>query len=94
MKTLVIYDISDDRMREGLREHIRDYGLRRIQYSGFLGELNPHDRFVLSREVGRYLSSEQDSIYIIPLCSRCVKLCQIISKGKRDMEEENVEIMS
>ena len=93
LKTFVIYDISDDRMREGLREHIRNYGLRRVQYSGFLGEMSPHDRFVLSREVGRYLSSERDSIYIIPLCSRCVRLCRIISKRERGMEPEIVEIV-
>ncbi len=59
LRTLVIYDISDDNKRSKLREHLRDYGLRGVQYSGFLGELNPHDRFVLSKEVGKYLSSER-----------------------------------
>lgn len=90
----MIYDISDDGKRGDLREHIRNYGLRRVQYSGYLGEVNPHDRFVLSREVGKYLSSERDSIYIIPLCGRCVRLCKIVSKNRRDMEDETIEIVS
>lgn len=93
VRTLVIYDISEDEKRTRLREHLRDYGLRRIQYSGFMGEINPHDRFVLSREVGKYLSCERDSIYIVPLCGRCLRLCKIISEGKRAMEEEDVEIV-
>jgi len=94
MRTLVIYDISDDRNRSKLREHLRDCGLRGIQYSGFLGEVNTHDRFVLSKEVGKFLSSERDSIYIVPLCERCLRLCKIISENKRDMEDFDVEIVS
>lgn len=94
MRTLVIYDISDDGKRSKLREHLRNCGLRGIQYSGFLGEVNPHDRFVLSKEVGKYLSGERDSIYIIPLCDRCLRLCRIISKYKVDMDDVEVEIVS
>lgn len=93
VRTLVIYDISDDDKRSKLREHLRDCGLRGIQYSGFLGEVNTHDRFVLSKEVGRYLSSERDSIYIVPLCDRCLRLCRIISESKRDMEDVDIEIV-
>lgn len=93
LKTLVIYDISDDDKRTGLREHLRDYGLNHIQYSGFLGEVNPHDRFVLSKEVDKFLSGERDSIYIVPLCSKCLRLCKIISEGGGDLEDEEVEIV-
>lgn len=90
MLTLVIYDISDDRQRTKLAKHLKDYGLRRVQKSGFLGDLNPNDRMVLSRELKRFLSSAvkrdgeegeefHDSIYVIPLCSRCISTCRIIS---------------
>ncbi|MGQ9680607.1 MAG: CRISPR-associated endonuclease Cas2 [Candidatus Bathyarchaeia archaeon] len=93
MKTLVIYDISEDKKRTSLMEYLLDYGLNHIQYSGFLGEINPHDRFVLSKEVEKYLSSSRDSIYIIPVCDKCVRLCKIISENKREIEEEEVEIV-
>ncbi len=94
MRTLVIYDISDDGKRSKLREYLRDCGLHSIQYSGFLGEVNTHDRFVLSKEVGKYLSSERDSIYIVPLCDRCLRLCKIISENQRNIENVDVEIVS
>lgn len=93
MKTLVIYDISDDDKRSDLRDHLRDYGLEHIQYSGFLGEVNPHDRFVLSKEVEKFLSCERDSIYIVPLCEKCVRLCHIISENKREMDKGEVDIV-
>jgi CRISPR-associated protein Cas2 len=88
VRTLVIYDISDDRRRGRLREHLREYGLRRIQYSGFMGELNPHDREVLSLEVSRYVEDVGDSIYILPLCSRCLRVCRVISRERISLIEE------
>jgi len=67
LKTIVIYDISDDASRGRLRDHLRSYGLRRIQYSGFVGDINPHDRQILVMEAKRFIGCERDSIYIIPL---------------------------
>ncbi len=64
-----------------------------IQYSGFLGEVNPHDRFVMSKEVEKFLSCERDSVYIVPMCDKCVRLCRIISENSRSMDEEEVEIV-
>lgn len=93
MKTLVIYDITEDDKRTKLLNRLRDYGLSHIQYSGFLGEVNPHDRHVLTREVEKYLSTENDSVYIIPLCDKCVKICQIVSKTPRDLREDTVKIV-
>jgi CRISPR-associated protein Cas2 len=82
MLTLTIYDISDDKRRSALSKMLQDYGLRRIQYSGFLGDLNPNDREILSKEVGRFVEAETDSVYIIPLCDRDAKTCRVVSKNK------------
>ena len=94
MQTLVIYDVHDDAQREGLREHLREYGLRRIQYSGFLGELNTHDRLILVKEVGRFLEAKNDSVYVVPLCDRCMKTVKVIaSSGEVKMEKSEVDIV-
>jgi len=94
MLTLVIYDISEDRYRNRLVKFLQEYGLKRVQYSGFLGNINPHDRIVLTREIGKFISGDRDSIYVIPMCSRCKKLSKIISKEKRELEDlEKVKIL-
>ena len=80
MFTLVIYDISKDKDRTRLSKQLENVGLRRIQFSAFSGELNPHDRHVLSRQIKQYITQENDSIYVIPLCERCKHVCEIISK--------------
>lgn len=97
IQTLVIYDISDDKKRTALAKHLMEYGLKRIQYSGFYGQLNPNDRVILAKEVGRYLTEEQDgtetegrrrdSIYILPLCDHCIKTAKIISEAELSLEE-------
>jgi len=90
---LVIYDISEDRKRTMLRELLRDYSLKRIQYSGFIGDIDSHDRLVLSREVERFLSGENDSIYIMPMCDRCWRLCRIVSQRGEIILDDEVTIV-
>ncbi|MFZ5591101.1 MAG: CRISPR-associated endonuclease Cas2 [Bacillota bacterium] len=43
MKTFVIYDIEEDRVRNKILEACKDYGLEHVQYSAFFGELG-HNR--------------------------------------------------
>lgn len=94
MITLVIYDISDDATRMKFSSYLKQYGLKRIQYSGFKGEIDTNDKHVLIREAPKFLSDHDDSIYIIPLCSSCVRTISIVSKSKRDFDEdERVKII-
>jgi len=79
MFTLVVYDISDDKNRTHLSKALENFGLNRIQYSAFTGELNPHDRHVLLQDIRKYATGEKDSIYVIPLCERCMRVCAIIA---------------
>jgi CRISPR-associated protein Cas2 len=39
MRYVVIYDITDDNLRALVAETLKDYGLQRIQYSAFIGDL-------------------------------------------------------
>lgn len=93
MLTLVIYDISDDKKRTRLSRKLLSYSLSRIQYSAFKGELNSHDRFVLQKELGRFLSSEKDSIYIIPLCEKCFSLVEILSQTRVSLRDEKIKVI-
>lgn len=44
MRYIVIYDITDDDLRDAVAKKLLDYGLKRIQYSSFIGDL---PRFML-----------------------------------------------
>jgi CRISPR-associated protein Cas2 len=93
MMTLVIYDISDDDDRGKLSNMLFDFGLQRIQYSGFKGDLNAHNRHILAKGITQYVTGEHDSIYVLPLCNNCVAICQIVSaKGAVFVDKSHVRI--
>ncbi|MDR0912814.1 MAG: CRISPR-associated endonuclease Cas2 [Methanobrevibacter sp.] len=71
MLTLVTYDISENKNRTNLIKYLRHFGLYRLQKSVFAGDLNSNDRDELSQEIEYYLSGENDSILIFPLCDNC-----------------------
>lgn len=94
MNCLVVYDITDDGQRKRLATMLQTYGLARIQYSAFRGELNTNDRAVLAKRVSQFVNEEHDSIFIIPLCDRCTGTAEIISNsGACLVKDSSVQIV-
>ena len=71
MLTIVTYDISDNTTRSYYIKKLQSYGLYRIQKSVFAGHLTIDERFDLKEESESFLSSDNDSIIIFPLCKNC-----------------------
>lgn len=74
MVTLVIYDIPDDNTRNKLAEVCKDYGLRRVQFSAFLGNLNHNRRQELVQRLRRTLGRKEGNIQVWPVCDKDVAL--------------------
>ncbi len=74
MVTLVIYDIPDDNVRNKLAEVCKDYGLRRVQFSAFLGNLNHNRRQELIQRLRRTLGRKEGNIQVWPVCDKDVAL--------------------
>ncbi len=55
MQTLVVYDIPNDRARGKIATVCQDYGLDRIQYSAFLGNLQRTHQEELLKKIGSKL---------------------------------------
>lgn len=72
--TLIVYDIEDDNVRTRVSEACLDYGLRRIQYSAFLGNLNHNLRQELFLRLRRVLGKNRGNIRFFPICDRDVAL--------------------
>jgi CRISPR-associated protein Cas2 len=88
MQTLVIYDISSNRLRDRLAKRLFDYGLQRVQLSAFCGELNSHDREVLLKELPNFIGCERDRVYVVPLCDRCVRLWRAVAERPVEVARE------
>ncbi len=74
MQTLVIFDIPSDKIRNKIGEACKDYGLERIQYSAFLGDINHNRRQELILRLKRTLAREEGNIQVYPFCDKDVKL--------------------
>ena len=73
LQTLVIYDIPDDRIRNRLGEICKDYGLKRIQYSGFVGPLSRNKREELCLKLKGALGDERGKLLVQPICEKDMK---------------------
>lgn len=81
MKTLVIYDIVDDKLRTKVANKCKDYGLTRIQYSAFFGEMTTNRREELALIIRKVLGKHWGRIHFFPMCDRDLRLMKTIDVG-------------
>jgi len=72
LRTLVIYDIVEDRTRTKIADACLDFGLVRVQYSAFAGALNRNRREELFLRLRQTLGDEVGKILIQPVCDKDV----------------------
>jgi CRISPR-associated protein Cas2 len=77
----VFYDIEDDGIRNKVAETCKDYGLERIQFSGFSGFLNRNKREELFLKLSVVIEGKSAKILILPICDRDIK-------AKRELIQE------
>ncbi len=64
----VVYDISDDKIRNKVVRICKDKGLYRVQKSAFLGTINRNQLDELSIFCEDVIDKDSDSVYIFPMC--------------------------
>lgn len=67
MHLLVMYDIENDRIRTKIAAACEDFGLDRIQFSAFYGQLNRAYQEELMVRIGRLLGQEMGRVQLIPI---------------------------
>lgn len=64
MNCLLIYDITDNRIRTKVADVCMDYGMNRIQYSAFLGDLQRTYQKELMKRAVAQLGKRPGRIYL------------------------------
>lgn len=67
MHLLLIYDITNDRIRTKVATACEDYGLDRIQFSAFSGRLSRTHQEELMLRIGSLLGDEAGRVQLIPV---------------------------
>ena len=79
----VFYDIEIDRIRNRVSEICKDYGLERIQFSGFAGRLNRNKREELFLKMTNVIKEGSGKILVLPVCEKDFKnILEYIKEGE------------
>ncbi|HRQ42250.1 MAG TPA: CRISPR-associated endonuclease Cas2 [Chloroflexota bacterium] len=70
MHCLLIYDIPDDRIRTKIADVCLDYGLDRIQFSAFSGDISRNHQEELFLKVTNLLEKKAGKLQIVPICGK------------------------
>ena len=93
MLVWVLYDISEDKIRNKVAKKCKSYGLYRVQMSAFLGTLNRNQWDSLALEC-EDLIEETDSLYVFPMCDDCFKKIRLVGEGfDKDLVRDKIDVM-
>jgi CRISPR-associated protein Cas2 len=67
MQCLLIYDIPNDRARQKVADACLDYGLQRVQYSAFVGDLSRSHQRALFGEIKKRVRGKAANVQLFPL---------------------------
>jgi CRISPR-associated protein Cas2 len=82
MMCLLVYDIVHDGTRTKISEACLDYGLERIQFSAFLGDLSRNHQVELFRKMRKHLGKRAGKVQLFPLCERDLQQrLEVIQRG-------------
>jgi len=90
MQCVVVYDIVDDNKRGKIADVCQDYGLDRIQYSSFLGDLAATHQEELMLKLQAVLGKLPGNIQLFPICDKDWRARRIIDQ-KAETEVEGAE---
>lgn len=95
MHYVVVYDFTDDRARARAAEVLKDYGLVRIQYSAFVGELEPRRLRSLLTDLRKVVSrakGERKVIHLFPVPIDSLKRVIVLGEWERE-EKGRIEVV-
>jgi CRISPR-associated protein Cas2 len=76
-----MYDIEDDKKRKKIADACLDYGLDRIQYSVFYGDISRNYQQELFQIIKRTLGKKNGKLMLIPISQNEWKKRMLLEKG-------------
>ena len=70
MQCVVVYDIPDDGKRTKIADACLDYGLDRIQFSAFMGNLQPTHQEELMLKIQKVLDKQAGNVQLFAVCDK------------------------
>ncbi len=81
MHCLLLYDIPHDGTRTKIADACLDYGLDRIQYSAFVGNISRNLQEELVLKIRKLLGKRDGRVLLLPICRKDWKGQVVIEQG-------------
>lgn len=93
MESYVIYDVVSDKVRKKIADTCLDYGMERIQFSAFRGDLTTNRRQELILKLRKRFGKSEGCIHILALCDKDAAHVEQIGKvlAERERSKTNTE---
>ena len=91
LNCIVIYDIIDDNLRVLISETLKDYGLKRIQKSAFMGTLQKHFLNSLLTDLRKMVTVTADKVIVFSLCNFDFRKITLIGQVLGEEEKKKVD---
>ncbi len=92
MRCLLIYDISHDGVRAKVADACLDYGLERIQYSAFLGELSRIHQRELLLQIKRRVGKHDANVQLIPVDEKSWAGRRVIEQKQKEKADDTLVV--
>ncbi|MFQ6119667.1 MAG: CRISPR-associated endonuclease Cas2, partial [Methanosarcinales archaeon] len=79
---VVSYDIKDDAVRSDIALRLQYHGLKREQYSVFIGNIESQKYEQMIQELLEFDLEEEDKIISFELCKNCQKKIKFVDKER------------
>lgn len=89
MQCLVIYDIPHDGTRQKVADACLDYGLQRVQYSAFVGNLSRTHQRELFQEITKRVRRREANVQLFPLNEQSWNGRRVLEQRGSDDESEH-----
>lgn len=89
--TYLFYDIQEDKIRSRVSSICKDYGLERIQFSGFIGYLSKNKREEITVKISDTLKKANGKILIQPVCEKDFRQYREFIHFEEENEEETMK---
>ena len=76
-----MYDIRNDRVRTKIAKACEQAGLYRVQYSVFLGTIEPNEKDTLQLQIEELMNEDEDSVYIFPMSKDELKATALMGQA-------------
>jgi len=77
----VMYDIKNDNSRTKIAKACERSGLSRVQYSVFLGSIEPNEKDSLQVEIEDLMNEDEDSVYMFPMSKDELKATTLLGQA-------------